>query len=178
MAPQPALICMFCEKGFRVIGIAFHFFRLFRSSANNHDAPCRPQCSPLDETRQAKGVVSSACRCTRSAPAGSRYVVVSTHHGSRAGLFTTSHIRCYICVALPNHPGPQQFPKKLYDMIEIESNVPSPIVTWTETGRAFRIVDVSQFTAKTLTMYFKTSKFSSFQRNLNLVSRKSVLAIQ
>ena len=66
---------------------------------------------------------------------------------------------------------PQQFPKKLYDMIEIESNMPSPIVTWTETGRAFRIVDVSQFTAKTLTMYFKTSKFSSFQRNLNLVRR-------
>ena len=72
---------------------------------------------------------------------------------------------------------PQQFPKKLYDMIEIESNVPSPIVTWTETGRAFRIVDVSQFTAKTLTMYFKTSKFSSFQRNLNLVSRKSGLTL-
>jgi hypothetical protein len=45
-----------------------------------------------------------------------------------------------------------------------------PLISWSETGRAFRITDVSAFAEKILPNYFRTSKFSSFQRNLNLVS--------
>lgn len=63
---------------------------------------------------------------------------------------------------------PQQFPRKLYEMLEAESN--GTIVHWSSSGRAFRIADVSLFTQEILGKYFKTSKFSSFQRNLNLVS--------
>mmetsp|Transcript_36677 Transcript_36677/g.88371 ORF Transcript_36677/g.88371 Transcript_36677/m.88371 type:complete len:210 (+) Transcript_36677:234-863(+) len=61
---------------------------------------------------------------------------------------------------------PQQFPRKLYDMLEAESE--DAIVYWSSSGRAFRIADISQFTKEVLPKYFKTTKFSSFQRNLNL----------
>lgn len=63
---------------------------------------------------------------------------------------------------------PQQFPRKLYEMLEAESEEGILIVHWSGSGRAFRIADVSLFSTKILPKYFKTSKFSSFQRNLNL----------
>lgn len=61
---------------------------------------------------------------------------------------------------------PQTFPRKLHEMLEAESN--GTIVHWTSSGLAFRIADVSLFSTEVLPKYFKTSKFSSFQRNLNL----------
>ncbi|KAL7537023.1 hypothetical protein ACHAWF_005636 [Thalassiosira exigua] len=67
---------------------------------------------------------------------------------------------------------PQQFPRKLFEMLEAESITPrtsnSAIVNWSSSGRAFRIADVSLFSEEILPKYFKTKKFSSFQRNLNL----------
>lgn len=77
---------------------------------------------------------------------------------------------------------PQQFPRRLYEMLEAETTPRSStvgsnqmretrsIIEWSESGRAFRIGDVSLFAAHVLPKYFRTSKFSSFQRNLNLVS--------
>ena len=67
---------------------------------------------------------------------------------------------------------PQQFPRKLFEMLDMESNrIRSGCVAWSSCGRAFRIADVAVFSEEILPAYFKTSKFSSFQRNLNLVSR-------
>lgn len=74
---------------------------------------------------------------------------------------------------------PQQFPRRLYEMLESESNVHSDpnnafqpslrkVIQWSESGRAFQITDVSLFSNQILPKYFRTSKFSSFQRNLNL----------
>jgi len=64
---------------------------------------------------------------------------------------------------------PQQFPRKLYKMLQSESDNSSPdIISWSESGKAFRISDISIFSSLVLPMYFRTSKFSSFQRNLNL----------
>eukprot|EP00542_Grammatophora_oceanica_P016438 CAMPEP_0194047826 /NCGR_PEP_ID=MMETSP0009_2-20130614/25698_1 /TAXON_ID=210454 /ORGANISM="Grammatophora oceanica, Strain CCMP 410" /LENGTH=275 /DNA_ID=CAMNT_0038693545 /DNA_START=43 /DNA_END=870 /DNA_ORIENTATION=+ len=72
---------------------------------------------------------------------------------------------------------PQQFPRRLYEMLEGESKLASDastsfdhqtIITWSETGKAFRIIDVAVFADQILPKYFRTSKFSSFQRNLNL----------
>jgi len=74
---------------------------------------------------------------------------------------------------------PQQFPRRLYEMLEIESNncttvdatgmgYEIPLIAWSDTGRAFRIADVQLFATLILPKYFRTSKFSSFQRNLNL----------
>mmetsp|Transcript_35576 Transcript_35576/g.72780 ORF Transcript_35576/g.72780 Transcript_35576/m.72780 type:complete len:114 (+) Transcript_35576:20-361(+) len=66
---------------------------------------------------------------------------------------------------------PQQFPRKLFEMLDMESNrIRSGCVAWSSCGRAFRIADVAVFSEEILPAYFKTSKFSSFQRNLNLVS--------
>lgn len=68
---------------------------------------------------------------------------------------------------------PQQFPRRLYNMLEAESQLPqsSPetLISWSQTGKAFRIEDVTLFSTLVLPKYFRTNKFSSFQRNLNLV---------
>ena len=78
---------------------------------------------------------------------------------------------------------PQQFPRNLYDMLESESkliqedaNHPK-IIAWSDSGKAFKIYDVSEFSLSVLPRYFRTKKFSSFQRNLNLVSSLFVACI-
>lgn len=69
---------------------------------------------------------------------------------------------------------PQQFPRRLYEMLQsesklIEASADHPkIIFWSESGKAFRIADVAEFSATILPKYFRTKKFSSFQRNLNL----------
>ena len=71
---------------------------------------------------------------------------------------------------------PQQFARRLYEMLQSESKlaITSPnqtvFISWSESGLAFRIHDVDGFTSSVLPKYFRTKKFSSFQRNLNLVS--------
>ena len=98
---------------------------------------------------------------------------------------------------------PQQFPRRLYEMLEMESArqeqqqqhsivtggcgtaQPEPslllaaaptaatrdrdtLITWSPSGRAFHVSDSKLFAEQVLPSYFRTSKFSSFQRNLNL----------
>ena len=72
---------------------------------------------------------------------------------------------------------PQQFPRRLYTMLQSESTLNEAknedhrqLIQWSESGQAFRIIDIEQFSTCVLPKYFRTSKFSSFQRNLNLVS--------
>ena len=73
---------------------------------------------------------------------------------------------------------PQQFPRRLYEMLEnetklAEQSTPSVqrVISWSDSGKAFRIFNVAEFANTVLPKYFRTKKFSSFQRNLNLVSR-------
>lgn len=69
---------------------------------------------------------------------------------------------------------PQQFPRRLFEMLQSETKLieTSPdhpkIIFWSDSGKAFRIADVADFSAAILPKYFRTKKFSSFQRNLNL----------
>lgn len=71
---------------------------------------------------------------------------------------------------------PQQFPRRLYEMLDsetksLEADPHHPkVIAWSNSGLAFRIYDVSLFSETILPKYFRTKKFSSFQRNLNLVS--------
>lgn len=71
---------------------------------------------------------------------------------------------------------PQQFPRRLYEMLDGETKcaeadvLHTKIISWSDSGKAFRIHDVSAFAASVLPKYFRTKKFCSFQRNLNLVS--------
>jgi hypothetical protein len=70
---------------------------------------------------------------------------------------------------------PQQFPRHLFDMLNsetklLEDDASHPnIIAWTESGQGFRIVDATEFAVTILPAWFRTKKFSSFQRNLNLV---------
>ena len=81
---------------------------------------------------------------------------------------------------------PQQFPRRLSEMLESEAQCAKTdpnhkdIISWSDSGKAFRILNVSLFSFHILPKYFRTSKFSSFQRNLNLVRfvrRKSYFII-
>ena len=52
-----------------------------------------------------------------------------------------------------------------------EANPSHPrVIGWSSSGKAFRIYDTNEFANVVLPKYFRTKKFSSFQRNLNLVS--------
>ncbi len=72
---------------------------------------------------------------------------------------------------------PQQFPRRLYTMLQSETkdrtmvaeSKDKPLIQWSQSGRAFHISDIDLFSSHVLPKYFRTSKFSSFQRNLNLV---------
>ncbi|KAI2511485.1 hypothetical protein MHU86_2921 [Fragilaria crotonensis] len=69
---------------------------------------------------------------------------------------------------------PQQFPRRLSEMLDSEAHLAKidphhqNIISWSDSGKAFRIANVSLFSSRILPKYFRTSKFSSFQRNLNL----------
>jgi HSF-type DNA-binding len=71
---------------------------------------------------------------------------------------------------------PQQFPRRLYEMLDgetknAEADLTYPkIIAWSNSGKAFRIHNAGEFSSVVLPKYFRTKKFSSFQRNLNLVS--------
>jgi HSF-type DNA-binding len=84
---------------------------------------------------------------------------------------------------------PQQFPRRLYEMLDGETalllaETPAvrhqrqqqqqqpphvKLIEWSASGKAFRIHNVEAFARTVLPKYFRTNKFSSFQRNLNLV---------
>jgi len=70
---------------------------------------------------------------------------------------------------------PQQFPRRLYLMLESEAKLQATssdyesIISWSDSGKAFKITNAASFSSEVLPKYFRTSKFSSFQRNLNLV---------
>lgn len=75
---------------------------------------------------------------------------------------------------------PQQFPRRLFEMLDFETKNADAdpqyhkVIAWSESGKSFRIFDVAAFSTNVLPKFFRTSKFSSFQRNLNLVRpRKS-----
>lgn len=78
---------------------------------------------------------------------------------------------------------PQQFPRRLYEMLDGESKLCEEsarhprVITWSDSGKAFRIHDASAFSDSVLPKYFRTKKFSSFQRNLNLVCHSHLLKI-
>jgi hypothetical protein len=61
---------------------------------------------------------------------------------------------------------PQQFPRRLYEMLQretqlLESTPDHPkLIFWSESGKAFRIADIAQFSATVLPKYFRTKKFS------------------
>lgn len=61
------------------------------------------------------------------------------------------------------------FPEKLHDMLEkIDGDNLSDVVSWQSHGRAFLVRDPKEFVKEVLPVYFRQSKITSFQRQLNL----------
>lgn len=78
-----------------------------------------------------------------------------------------SNIPDAVCVVRKKTGGvTQPFPEKLHTMLD---NVDDPsIVGWLPHGRAFLVRRPSDFTAQIMQKYFRQTKLTSFQRQLNL----------
>ncbi|RLN48586.1 hypothetical protein BBJ29_008662 [Phytophthora kernoviae] len=66
--------------------------------------------------------------------------------------------------ALPAAKEVAPFLRSLRKILEVESNI---ILRWTPDGQAFEIHDMQRMTTTVLPKYFKHSKYTSFQRQLN-----------
>jgi len=65
----------------------------------------------------------------------------------------------------------QPFPEKLYEMLANESSPegdPNSVVSWLPHGRAFIVRKPKLFTSRIMPTYFRQTKLTSFQRQLNL----------
>ena len=68
------------------------------------------------------------------------------------------------------------FPRKLHGMLQkCASEGNENIVSWVSEGRAFKVHNVPDFVSKILPLYFKQSKYKSFQRQLNLWGFERIL---
>lgn len=120
--------------------------------------------------------ISSLCGCSNAGISGeggggtlSDVAGIAT---ARAGAVATYDTGC----ASPSSPmitprtcnGERRVTKfltQLYTMLE--ENKHSDCIVWSEDGRHFTVSDPSALETKVLPSYFKSSKFSSFQRQLN-----------
>lgn len=69
-----------------------------------------------------------------------------------------------------------QFPIKLYGMLTILGDLGlDHIVAWKSHGRAFQVYDTDLFLEKILPRFFKQTKITSFQRQLNLYGFRRIL---
>ena len=69
----------------------------------------------------------------------------------------------------PNLPSSKlPFAWKLYEMLETvhKNKVDTDIVSWVDNGEAFKVHDLKRFVEKIVPIYFKQSKYKSFQRQL------------
>jgi HSF-type DNA-binding len=68
-----------------------------------------------------------------------------------------------------NNPIPPQFPLQLHVMLSnAHAGGYNDVCSWQPHGRAFLVKDRQRFVGEVLPIYFRQSKFSSFQRQLNL----------
>lgn len=62
-----------------------------------------------------------------------------------------------------------QFPWKLHQLLEnVEAEGSVAIVSWLPHGKAFRVHNKPKFVSTVMASYFNSTKYKSFQRNLNL----------
>jgi hypothetical protein len=73
--------------------------------------------------------------------------------------------------------GTEIFPAVLHSMLdEVEEKGYSHIVSWQPHGRCFVVHNREEFVRLIMPVYFRMSKFASFQRQLNLYDYKRITA--
>jgi hypothetical protein len=72
---------------------------------------------------------------------------------------------------LEPHELQVSFPQKLFMLLEKES---PEIISWIPNGKGFRINNIDEFQSSIIPKYFKHTKFTSFQRQLNLYGFRRV----
>jgi HSF-type DNA-binding len=72
--------------------------------------------------------------------------------------------------SLASHKARIEFPWKLHQLLEdAEQNIiDREIVSWLPGGAAFKIHSKSKFSSEVMPLYFKTTTYKSFHRNLNM----------
>ena len=75
-----------------------------------------------------------------------------------------------------SHAGRLAFPVRLFDMLaDIEARGQTSIVSWLSHGRAIRVHDPEAFVTQILPHYFRQSKITSFQRQLNVYGFRRIV---
>jgi hypothetical protein len=73
------------------------------------------------------------------------------------------------------HSSKLPFVWKLYEMLEVVDRTGNQhIVSWVGEGKAFKVHDIKSFVHKIIPMYFRQSKYKSFQRQLYLYEFKRI----
>jgi hypothetical protein len=67
------------------------------------------------------------------------------------------------------------FPVKLHKLLEHESKKgKNDVISWLQDGKSFKVHDKHRFANEIMAAYFETSKYKSFQKNLNIWEFKTV----
>ena len=75
-----------------------------------------------------------------------------------------------------SHAGRIAFPVRLFDMLaDIEARGQTSTVSWLSHGRAIRVHDPDAFVTQILLHYFRQSKITSFQRQLNVYGFRRIV---
>jgi len=117
--------------------------------------------STTGKHKPQKRAGQQAARSSRSHQSGGKDASSNAHLLSIATMKTAAGGAAAGAANQPNIP----FPRKLFDLIEDE---PNSLVEWSPRGDSFFIRDPDEFCAQVLPKYFRHTKLTSFQRQLNL----------
>lgn len=92
-----------------------------------------------------------------------------THDRSASTSDAATSLAAAAAAAARTADRPNQFPWKLYDMIDTaEKRNEEHIISWIRDGTAFKVHDRDAFMGEYMTKMFNQTKYKSFQRQLNL----------
>jgi HSF-type DNA-binding len=164
---SPAASIDFAEvfrRSFPAYGIAFHGIpRSVAGSSNpSHvEVEMPPKCQRPKRKRKPQ-------KPGMTAKLNERHFVVHNYHDHATDLSLEFDLQEELAmkrkggVAIP-------FPLKLHEMLDqIEADGLSHVISWQAHGRAFMVHDPKEFVSHVMPKYFKQTKLTSFQRQLNL----------